>query len=101
MCEAADCPCVVGDLGRVEEGTFAGMDGRVVAVHPDSRQVTVSLSIFGRAVPVELAYGFITAPDLTEEQYLGCCYVSRLMPTLRNTFAPSRRKCRLFGCACL
>lgn len=60
-------PRVVFDTGdhvRVTDGAFANFTGTVQEVNPAKQKVTVLVSIFGRATPVELEYGQVekTAP---------------------------------------
>jgi transcriptional antiterminator NusG len=45
-----------GDKVKVKEGPFAGMEGEVKEVLEAKDKVRVELTIFGRAVPVELEY---------------------------------------------
>lgn len=52
-------PKVVFDKGeavRVTEGPFVNFNGTIDEVHPEKGKVKVSVSIFGRATPVELEY---------------------------------------------
>ncbi len=49
-------PFEVHDRLRVIEGTFAGMEGEAKEINPEKGQVKVELTIFGRAVPVDLEY---------------------------------------------
>jgi transcriptional antiterminator NusG len=52
-------PRVVFDTGdhvRVTDGAFANFTGTVQEVNPSKQKVTVLVSIFGRATPVELEY---------------------------------------------
>jgi transcriptional antiterminator NusG len=46
-----------GDHVRVTDGAFANFTGTVQEVNPAKQKVTVLVSIFGRATPVELEYG--------------------------------------------
>lgn len=48
-----------GDNVRVIEGPFANFSGVVVEVKPEKQKLRVSLSIFGRATPVELDFAQI------------------------------------------
>lgn len=45
------------DHVRVTDGAFANFTGTVQEVNPAKQKVTVLVSIFGRATPVELEYG--------------------------------------------
>ena len=46
----------IGDAVKVLEGPFASFNGTVEALDFDKSRVSVSVSIFGRATPVELAF---------------------------------------------
>jgi transcriptional antiterminator NusG len=46
----------VGDSVRVVEGPFANFSAKIEEVKPDKQKVKVSVSIFGRATPVELDF---------------------------------------------
>src|ERR1700741_2320874 len=48
---------VVGELVRVKEGPFTDFNGAIEDVHYDKSKVRVSVTIFGRATPVELDFG--------------------------------------------
>ena len=45
-----------GDMVRVKEGPFSDFTGAVDSVSPDRRRLTVSVMVFGRSTPVELAF---------------------------------------------
>ena len=47
----------VGEIVRVKEGPFTDFNGAVEDVNYDKSKVRVSVTIFGRATPVELDFG--------------------------------------------
>ena len=47
---------VVGELVRVKEGPFTDFNGAIEDVNYDKSKVRVSVTIFGRATPVELDF---------------------------------------------
>ncbi|MGB3289999.1 MAG: transcription termination/antitermination protein NusG [Burkholderiaceae bacterium] len=47
----------VGEMVRVKEGPFADFNGNVEDVNYEKSKVQVSVTIFGRATPVELDFG--------------------------------------------
>src|SRR3546814_21648 len=46
----------VGEMVRVKEGPFADLNGNVEEVNYEKSKVRVSVTIFGRATPVELDF---------------------------------------------
>jgi len=63
----------------------------------------VSLTIFGRPVPLEADPYGVEGEDLTEPQWLACRNTARLISVLVNHRRRSAalRKARLLACACL
>ncbi|MCF8053866.1 MAG: transcription termination/antitermination protein NusG [Deltaproteobacteria bacterium] len=46
----------VGDVVKIIDGPFAGFDGSVDEVKPEKGKLRVTVSIFGRATPVEIDF---------------------------------------------
>ena len=61
MQEGTEKPChkvefMVGEMVRVKEGPFADFNGSVEEVNYEKNRLRVSVTIFGRATPVELEF---------------------------------------------
>ena len=57
--QAKPSPKVVFEKGeqvRVTDGPFVNFNGTIDEIHPEKGKIKVSVSIFGRATPVELEY---------------------------------------------
>lgn len=52
--EEPAAPVLAGGRARVGDGTFTGLEGRVEALSDPRGRVRLTLTIFGRPVPVEL-----------------------------------------------
>jgi len=60
---ARDVPFSVGDRVRIVEGLFAPFSGAVEDVSADKKRLKVTVGIFGRPIPVELAFDQVELSD--------------------------------------
>ncbi len=54
--EEAEVPFFVGETVKVTDGPFASFAGTIEAVDNERKKLTVSVKIFGRKTPMELAF---------------------------------------------
>jgi transcriptional antiterminator NusG len=54
--EVSEVPFFVGETVKVTDGPFASFAGTIEAVDNDRKKLTVSVKIFGRKTPMELAF---------------------------------------------
>ena len=49
-------PYIVGDHVSIKDGPFQGFDGTVEEILTEKNKLRVTVSVFGRATPVELGF---------------------------------------------
>src|SRR3989454_1560705 len=69
----------IGEAVRVREGPFTDFHGTVEDVNYDKSKLRVSVTIFGRATPVELEFGQVRSEEHTSELQSPCNLVCRLL----------------------
>jgi transcriptional antiterminator NusG len=61
-----EVPFSVGDRVKIVEGLFAPFSGAVEDVSADKKRLKVTVGIFGRPIPVELAFDQVELSDEEE-----------------------------------
>lgn len=58
----------IGEVVRIKSGPFASFTGKVEEVNEEKTTLKVTVTIFGRATPVELAFLDVEKVNFTEEE---------------------------------